>query len=290
MNELVSAYNNIPSDLSQLNEEQLRSILMAVKIDEYKEQMKAHLNEAKFDLPNVIAQWLKGKSPQTARMYNLYLNDFIEYLNGKSVLSVSSFDVDVYIDDVLSTFSNGKAKLTLSILSAFYSSLERWGFISKNPWKKAKLKGINTPSKKVVPTEEDVERMLRVYSGDSLADKKMFLAIKLMSVYGMRVGFFNENMKLEGNILSSISKGKHYAVKVGDWVLDDKNLLFQLRSNSIQSNWGRKIRGFEVHSLRHHFAIKEYMKEKDIYRVSRLLHHTSVQVTQKYLRGMEVEV
>ncbi|MDR0476095.1 MAG: site-specific integrase [Treponema sp.] len=47
---------------------------------------------------------------------------------------------------------------------------------------------------------------------------------------------------------------------------------------------------YSCHDLRHFYAITEYRRDKDIHRVSRLLGHASIQVTEHYLRGLgEVE-
>ena len=39
-----------------------------------------------------------------------------------------------------------------------------------------------------------------------------------------------------------------------------------------------------LHCLRHTFAVREYIKTKDIFRVCQLLHHSSVVTTEKYAR------
>jgi integrase len=47
---------------------------------------------------------------------------------------------------------------------------------------------------------------------------------------------------------------------------------------------------YSAHDFRHLFAVTEYRKDRDIYRVSKLLGHASIQVTETYLRGLgEVE-
>jgi integrase len=47
---------------------------------------------------------------------------------------------------------------------------------------------------------------------------------------------------------------------------------------------------YSCHDLRHYYAKKEYEKTKDIYRVSRLLNHSSVTITEGYLRSLEVRI
>ena len=44
---------------------------------------------------------------------------------------------------------------------------------------------------------------------------------------------------------------------------------------------------YSSHDLRHFFAVREYAKDKDIWRVSRLLNHSSLGSTEKYLKGLD---
>ena len=47
-----------------------------------------------------------------------------------------------------------------------------------------------------------------------------------------------------------------------------------------------KIRGeFSSHDFRHFYAVTEYRKDRDIKRVSKLLGHASIVVTEKYLES-----
>jgi integrase len=43
---------------------------------------------------------------------------------------------------------------------------------------------------------------------------------------------------------------------------------------------------YSAHDFRHLYAVTEYRKDLDIYRVSKLLGHASTQVTEDYLRGL----
>jgi site-specific recombinase XerD len=43
---------------------------------------------------------------------------------------------------------------------------------------------------------------------------------------------------------------------------------------------------YSAHDLRHLYAVTEYRKDRDLYRVSKPLGHASIQVTEKYLRDM----
>lgn len=45
---------------------------------------------------------------------------------------------------------------------------------------------------------------------------------------------------------------------------------------------------YSIHDLRHYFAIKHYQENKDIYALKLLLGHASIQVTDHYLKGMQM--
>jgi integrase len=44
---------------------------------------------------------------------------------------------------------------------------------------------------------------------------------------------------------------------------------------------------FNCHSFRHFFAVTEYARDKDVYRVKNLLGHSSIAITDKYLRSLQ---
>lgn len=43
---------------------------------------------------------------------------------------------------------------------------------------------------------------------------------------------------------------------------------------------------YSAHHLRHLYAVTEYRKDRDLHRLSKLLGHASVNVTERYLRGL----
>jgi site-specific recombinase XerD len=47
---------------------------------------------------------------------------------------------------------------------------------------------------------------------------------------------------------------------------------------------------YSAHDFRHYFAVSEYKKDKDIYKLSKLLDHTNITITQNYLRSMKIAV
>ena len=66
------------------------------------------------------------------------------------------------------------------------------------------------------------------------------------------------------------------------WHLADT---FRYRVRRLHGEGKLKAR-YSVHDLRHAFARRLYLESKDIYRVSRALHHASVDLTARYLRSL----
>ena len=49
---------------------------------------------------------------------------------------------------------------------------------------------------------------------------------------------------------------------------------------------GRIAAPYSAHDFRHFYAVAEYRKDQDLHRVSKLLGHASIQVTETYLHGL----
>jgi len=47
---------------------------------------------------------------------------------------------------------------------------------------------------------------------------------------------------------------------------------------------------YSCHDFRHYFAKNEYEKDRDIYRLSKLLNHANVAITQTYLKSLDVKL
>ena len=81
--------------------------------------------------------------------------------------------------------------------------------------------------------------------------------------------------------------------------LNDKKPFEGLTVNAIEKRIGylsKKLYGagkikaaFSCHDFRHFYAVTEYTKNKDIFRLSKLLNHAGIQVTQNYLRSLGIE-
>lgn len=288
----------MPDSIKGLSLDQQSQIMKLVQIDEYKAQMKTQIKSDAFDVQQKLEEFLEFKTSTTKYTYGLYIGEFLNYIARKNIhpLAVNYQVVDRLIGEELSEFSNAKAELYLASVSAFYSTLARWRDIDVNPFIGAILKKKVSTEIKVIPTESEIDTIINYFSMDTKAHKKMRLVLFIMKTYGVRVGFFNGEIEYYGTVLSSISKGKLYRVMIKEndqeYISNNIELLNECRKNTIQCTFANAMKvlkmSFSVHDFRHFVACREYLFDKDIYRVSKLLNHASIGVTEKYLKGLEV--
>jgi integrase len=111
-------------------------------------------------------------------------------------------------------------------------------------------------------------------------------------------------MAIKGHRFETRSKGKDLAgelppealeaVKAAD--LDPQAPFAGTLPNTLGHRVARAIKklhkagliqgAYSCHDLRHFYATEEYRKNRDIHRLSKLLGHASIQVTETYLKGL----
>jgi integrase len=47
---------------------------------------------------------------------------------------------------------------------------------------------------------------------------------------------------------------------------------------------------YSAHDFRHYFAVSQYKQDRDIFKLSKLLDHSSIATTQNYLRAINLEI
>jgi integrase len=172
----------------------------------------------------------------------------------------------------------------------------------KNPFRGTKARpGKQTVKKTEIPTAEEVKKILAALSPYEAA------AAAVMVYRGLRAGAL-PGLAISGAKFTSHSKGKNIAGTIPPESLEKiKAAALPLRGpfagelpNTLEKRIARAIEklyqagkvqaAYSCHDLRHYYAITEYRKDKDIHRVSRLLGHASIQITETYLKGLgEIE-
>jgi len=215
-----------------------------------------------------------------------------------SPLELTPAQADDFIYGLRGERSSASIRLDIAAASSFFTWLERRHEGIKNPFRGTKARPVKKSAKKIeIPTAQEVEIIIRDLPADLAA------AVSVMAYRGLRAGIF-ETLSIKGNKFSGYSKGKEVSGALPSEVLDAiKNAGLSLRkpfaevkTNTFEKRISRAIEKlfknekvkaiYSCHDFRHFFAVSEYQKDKDLHRVSKLLGHSSLLVTENYLKGL----
>ncbi len=300
---LVKSLAESSPTLSSLTQEQLQSIAKATIIDDLKDELKQKVRLAKIDYPTMKATFLnRYKSKHTKLAYSSAL-ELLEQFAGRagvSILEIKPRAADRFIASL--TGASSTIRLKVAAVSSFYTFLDREtdGRV-RNPFRGSKLRPKKDSSLPIIPTEEDLKTIL------SVASPPLKLAIALIVEHGLRIGAL-PTITIWGGKYRGISKGRqiagdlteHFLSLLRDSDLDTKAPWQGTDSDTIRNAFryltrklykeGKIIAPYSVHDLRHYFAVNEYKKDHDIYRLKSLLGHASIQVTETYLQGLHISI
>ena len=219
-------------------------------------------------------------------------------------------------------------RLDVASVSSFYTFLERRHESIKNPFRGTKARPQKQASKKRVEKYEGIESWsddINVITQELPA--RLAAAVCVMAFRGLRIGAL-PNLFINGDRFITDTKGKEQRGNVGEDVIDflaksglDKKRPFDYLNKEYAERKAENERGgsdraptppeqclkmqitrrikrlykqgkitrlFTPHDFRHFYAVKEYSAHKDIHRLSKLLNHSSVQITEIYLKGLNI--
>jgi site-specific recombinase XerD len=243
------------------------------------------------------------KSVHTKNAYKAGLErlDMWALRNGVNILEAGAIEADAFVNSLKGSASS--VRLDVAACSSFFTFLHRRHSAIKNPFRGT----TERPAKKAVcediaipKSQEEIECILAELPAREAA------AVSLLAYRGLRVGGLN-SFTVIGDRFSCFSKGKIYkgiipavcldAIKKAE--LPHKNPFTEIKVNTLQRRVARTVKKlkdsgkiaacYSCHDLRHFYAITEFRKDKDIHRVKKLLNHTSVGVTEVYLKGLGEE-
>ncbi len=131
------------------------------------------------------------------------------------------------------------------------------------------------------------------------------LAIEFIRDTGVRVGAI-DNLKIKGDKYYAYSKGKDISGSVSKAMLNKIKASklsmvepFKSKSSEVVRVSFAKVckrlyaRGdieaaYSVHDIRHLFAVSFYKKTKDMYALKNLLNHSSIAITEIYLKSLDI--
>ena len=220
---------------------------------------------------------------------------------GVNILELTPAGADDFIYS-LRDRAAASIRLDTAAASSFFTWLHRRHTAIDNPFRGTKARPVKKAAKKIeIPAAPEIETIIRELPRYEAA------AAAIMAYRGLRAGAL-PSLSISGGKFTGHSKGKDItgtllpaalgAIKAAGLPLRGPfagvlpNTLEKRISRGIEKIYkaGKIKAAYSCHDLRHFFALTEYRKNKDIYRLSKLLGHASIQVTEHYLKGLgEVE-
>ncbi len=218
----------------------------------------------------------------------------------KSILEFTPAEADDFIYSQKER-SPASVRRDIAAVSSFFTFLERRHKGISNPFRgtraRPKKKGVRAEA---YPTTEDVEYIIQ-----NLKNEKLSLVIYIMAHRGLRVGAF-QGLSVRGENFKTVSKGKECKgtfdnqtiAKIKAAGLPLSGPFTDMDTVTLKSKIKYEVKKmyqtgaikapYSAHDFRHYFAAKEYQKDHDIYRVSKLLNHANIAVTETYLKSIHV--
>jgi site-specific recombinase XerD len=187
--------------------------------------------------------------------------------------------------------------------SSFFTWLERRHETIKNPFRGTKARpALKTTKELTIPKSTvEVKKIISALPSFEAA------AVSVMAFRGLRIGGL-PGMEITGGRFKTRSKCKEISGTLPDYVLNaikstgakDKRKPFSgiteaALARRIEYHIGKlyasgKIKAaYSCHDFRHFFAVTEWNKDKDIKRLQSLLFHSSIQITDHYLRSLNIK-
>lgn len=301
--------------LEQLTPEQRMRIAEYVLVNRYAAAMNDDIDMLSTDYVKEKTTFLDTlKSDHTRSGYTYAFKAFESYLDGRGIANPLKCTAAI-ADDWLNYMTQKKmasatVRRNAAGMSSFFTFMYRRtdGKI-RNPFVGTKALPTKTPKKQIEEKLPTTDLTLFAKDVDAIIDNESDFALKAiimcMARRGLRAGAF-QNMSIRDGQFFTQSKGKRIhgdipaecvdAIKAAglklnapfkDWTSARISATFRYNAKKLYEN-GKTSHRYSCHDLRHYFALTEYTETHDIYKVSQLLGHASVQVTQIYLRGLKV--
>lgn len=294
----------VPS-LADLSETQLKEVASWYLKKKLTDDMEYLVKASSIDLDLSKTQFLAlFDSKYTKKSYFNSLKKFESFCKNKNkdYISMTPALADEWIlTERQGNRSSASIRKDVAAVSSFYTFLERQHNI-KNIFRGTKARPKNKSKKELqIPDTTDFETIVNNVPGE------LSIIVQLMANLGLRAGAF-EQLSLYGKTITTITKNKELKVSVSDEIIkifDENNLsrkqpfakwkaykienLLRYYTEKLYKK-GQIKAVYSAHDFRHFFAVTEYTKNKDIFRLSKLLNHSSIQTTQLYLRSLNFDV
>lgn len=291
--------------LEDLNRDQLEALGRVAYGQRLVRDLDEKINLAGIDYEaekaTFLAQAGKTSSVHTRRTYELALGRLEAFAARRRipVLELKARDAD---DFCYALAEGGRAPATvrkeIAAASSFFGFLERRVESVRSPFRGSKARpALRAARRGEYPSEEEAEKILDALGPDLRAAAAVMLwrglRVGALPSLGIRAGRFTARSK--GKELSGeLPAAAREAIRRAGLALSRP--FVDLSETKIADGIRRKTRrlaaegklaaAYSAHDLRHLYTVREYGKDHDIYRVSKLLGHASIQVTESYLKDL----
>jgi site-specific recombinase XerD len=305
--------------LADLNNEQLEQIARLVMTQRLTADLSRAVDLAGVEWPKERDTFLGDtKSPHTARAYAAALDRLEAWANKENInpLELSAATADQFIRELK---AEGKAAATarrdIAAISAFYTWLERYHGAIKNPVRGTRIRPPRENKKEtVIPTAADYKAIIAKLPPIERA------IVVTMATRGLRAGAL-PTLERRGDKYYGKSKGKALTENGTAGITLPPEALKAIRAAGLDvkrpfawetrqgtQNNANAVEGrinyyieklyrdgkiaapYSCHDFRHYYAVREYEKNRDIFRLSKLLNHAGIQITQTYLKSLGVKL
>lgn len=296
--------DSIPA-LADLSEKQLKEVASWYLKKKLTDDMESLVKASSIDLDLSRTQFLAlFDSSHTKKSYLDSLKRYESFYKkkNKDYLSMTPALADEWIlTERQGNRASASIRKDVASVSSFYTFLERQHNI-KNIFRGTKARPKNKSKKELqIPDEKDFEIVVNNVPGE------LSIIVQLMAKLGLRAGAF-ESLSLYGKTITTITKSKEFKWSVSDEIIkifNENNLsrkqpFAKWKAYKIENllryyteklyKQGQIKAIYSAHDFRHFFAVNEYTENKDIFRLSKLLNHSSIQTTQLYLRSLNFDV
>ena len=307
--EAVRGFTTHGTDIEKASRREVKGSERRTREKKLDQQFEELVDAASVDILAEAEEFIESKAgvPSTQKAYSAALSRFFSWCqtrgkNGTHPLRVNPGVADSFITELNARkLSASTVNLTVSGVSAWYGWMGRRYPWVKNPMEKTRERPkVEFPASRI-PTIEEIHALIR------LAKPPLGAAVGVLAFCGVRVDSL-PMMTVDGQGYTSVSKGKRIrgpfpeeaAVVVKRAGLDAhapfgafdvsrsywSKMIFSLSEKAFEKGLLRYR--YSAHDFRHFFACTEYMRDKDIDRVRRLLGHKSISTTFRYLTGLGI--
>jgi site-specific recombinase XerD len=315
----LSAFTGI-DDPSTWTADALLQALRKAKENRRADAVNRKINIAGIDFQKELSNFLSDRhSPHTARAYASAVMRLEKFASSENI---NPLEMDTRLADMFIRHLRDEGRSAASVrrdiaaASAFFTFLERNYSVIKNPIKGTGIRPRRENKKEaVIPTAAEYQIII-----SELPSTERAIVI-VMATRGLRIGTLPTlELKTDGKYhgrskgktltenntagitlppealkairTAELDTKKPFAWRTRQGTANNANALERRINNHIRKLYQAKkiTAAFSAHDFRHFFAVEQYKKKKDIYRLSMLLNHSNIAITQTYLRGLNVKL